>query len=377
LIFLVRSGLVTGSLEYYFPEIPAGGDLLGEFLKQYYAEGRPLPDEILLPWDTPDRKLLAEVLSEQRGKPVRLVVGKGGGDGQQFPQGQEPDTGAASRQSLSERRRLLVLAQENARVALARRQSLPRGPDPLVDIQERLNLPRPPQRLECLDISTLQGGQPVGALVAFTGGRPDKSGYRRFRIREVAGQDDYAMLQEVVRRHYGKEGQVLPDLLVVDGGKGQLGVVLEALQDLGLPEMPVVGLAKSGEQGGREVPDRLFLPGRKNPKILPASSPGWLLLLRLRDEAHRFAITYYRRRARKELVASALSQVPGLGPVRQKILLHEFTDLDDLRAASVEELQARGRLPRKVALSLKDWLVSQEPIRPSALPVMNIKEVRD
>ncbi|MFZ2089456.1 MAG: helix-hairpin-helix domain-containing protein, partial [Desulfobaccales bacterium] len=202
----------------------------------------------------------------------------------------------------------------------------------------------------------------------------DKSGYRRFRIREVAGQDDYAMLQEVVRRHYGKEGQVLPDLLVVDGGKGQLGVVLEALKDLGLAEMPVVGLAKAAEQGGREVPDRLFLPGRKNPKILPASSPGWLLLLRIRDEAHRFAITYHRRRARKELVASALGQVPGMGPVRQKRLLRQYTDLEELMAASVEELRARGRLPLKVAQDLKDWLNELEKNRLSGLPELNRKE---
>jgi excinuclease ABC subunit C len=367
-VFLVRAGLVTGGQEYYFPEIPAGGDLLGDFLKQYYAEGRPLPDEVLLPWDIADRKVLAEVLSDQRGKPVRLVVGKGGAG----------DQGTNGRKSLSERSRLLSLAEENAKAALKRRLSLPRGGDPLADLQERLNLPTKPQRLECLDISTLQGGQPVGALVAFTDGKPDKSGYRRFRIREVAGQDDYAMLQEVVRRHYGKVGQVLPDLLVVDGGKGQLGVVLEALKDLGLADLPVVGLAKSKEQHGREVPDRLFLPGRKNPKLLPTSSPGWLMLLRLRDEAHRFAITYHRRRARKELVASALGQVTGLGPARQKLLLLNFASLEDLKGADVEELRAKGRLPLKVAQDLKNWLASQEtPKPPDDLPVYKIKEMRE
>jgi excinuclease ABC subunit C len=375
-VFLVRAGLVTGGQEYYFPEIPAGGDLLGDFLKQYYAEGRPLPDEVLLPWDIADRKVLAEVLSDQRGKPVRLVVGKGEGGDQGPPQGAN-GPGASSRKSLSERSRLLALAQENAREALKRRLSLPRAGDPLADLHERLNLPRLPQRLECLDISTLQGGQSVGALVAFTEGRPDKSGYRRFRIREVAGQDDYAMLQEVVRRHYSKEGQILPDLLVVDGGKGQLGVVLEALKDLGLADLPVVGLAKSTQQGGREVPDRLFLPGRKNPKLLPASSPGWLLLLRIRDEAHRFAITYHRRRARKELVASALGQVPGLGPARQKLLLQHYASLKDLKGADVEELRARGRLPVRVAQALKDWLTTQENFKPADLPVYKIKEVRD
>jgi excinuclease ABC subunit C len=377
LLFLVRAGLVTGSQEYYFPEIPAGGDLLGDFLKQYYTEGRPLPDEVLLPWDIPDRKVLAEVLSDQKGKPVRLVAGKNGGKGQKPLQGKSSGSPASPLKSRSERRRLLALAQENAWAALHRRQSLPRAADPLTDLQERLKLPRTPQRLECLDISTLQGRQAVGALVAFTGGKPDKSGYRRFRIREVAGQDDYAMLREVVRRHYGKEGQVLPDLLVVDGGKGQLGVVLETLKDLGLGDLPVVGLAKPRQEAGREVPDRLFLPGRKNPKVLPFSSPGWLLLLKLRDEAHRFAITYHRRQARQELVASALSQVPGLGPVRQKLLLQHFASLEEMQKASGEELRTAGRLSGKVAQALQDWLANQRLARPPKSARPKIRLVRE
>jgi len=371
-VFLVRAGMVTGNQEYYFADIPAGGDLLGDFLKQYYVEGRPLPEEILLPGDTPERKLLAQVLSEQKGKPVRLVVGKNGNFDQQ-------NTGAALPKSLSERGRLLALAQENAWAALRRRQTLPRGGDPLEDLKERLNLPGLPQRLECLDISTLQGGQPVGALVAFEGGRPDKSGYRRFRIRQVAGQDDYAMLREVVQRHYGKEGQALPDLLVVDGGKGQLAVVQKTLKELGLADLPVAGLAKAAQvAGGREVPDRLFLPGRKNPKILPHSSPGWLLLLKLRDEAHRFAITYHRRRARKELVTSILRQVPGLGPVRQKLLLQHYAGLEDLQAAEVEELRTVGRLPERVARDLKELLAQQASQQKTPQPtVLTIKEMRD
>lgn len=373
-VFLVRAGMVTGNQEYYFADIPAGGDLLGDFLKQYYAEGRPLPDEILLPWETPDRKLLARVLSEQKGKPVRLVVGKNGNSGRKTP-----GPGAPPPKSLSERGRLLALAQENAWAGLRRRQTLPRGGDPLEDLKERLNLPGLPQRLECLDISSLQGGQPVGSLVAFEGGRPDKSGYRRFRIRQVAGQDDYAMLREVVARHYGKEGQTLPDLLVVDGGKGQLGVVQKTLKELGLADLPVVGLAKAGQAaGGREVPDRLFLPGRKNPKILPSSSPGWLLLLKLRDEAHRFAITYHRRRARKELVTSILRQVPGLGTVRQKLLLQHYAGLEDLQKAGAEELQSVGRLPQRVARDLKELLAGRAASHKSPKTgVLPIKEMRD
>lgn len=255
-----------------------------------------------------------------------------------------------------ERARLLSLAAENARAALQRRRTAPEPGAALLDLKERLNLPQAPARLECLDISTLQGEQPVGSLVAMAGGVPDKSGYRRFRIREVAGQDDYAMLREVVRRHYGKEGQTLPDLLVVDGGRGQLNVVLEALKELGLGDLPVVGLAKAAIQQGQEVRDRLFLPGRKNPRFLPANSPGWLLLLRLRDEAHRFAITYHRKRARKEMVESVLDKIPGIGPVRRKRLLQHFPNMEALKAATVEELVAVPGFNQRTAEKLKESL---------------------
>jgi excinuclease ABC subunit C len=333
MVLVVRGGLVTGSREYFFPELPADEDLLGAFVKQYYAEGRPLPDEMLLPQEIEDRRLLEALLSEEKGAPLRLLVPQAG-----------------------ERLRLLDLAAENARAALKRRRTPPEPVAALHDLRERLSLPQPPGRLECLDISTLQGEQPVGSLVAFVNGAPDKSGYRRFRIKGVAGQDDYAMLREVTLRHYGKEGQIRPDLLVVDGGRGQLNVVLEALKEVGLSDLTVVGLAKAGMQQGREVRDRLFLPGRKNPLFLPANSPGWLLLLRLRDEAHRFAITYHRKLARKELVESVLDRIPGIGPVRRKRLLQHFPNVEAIKKATLDELEAVPGINQKVAESLRDWL---------------------
>ncbi len=334
LVLQVRGGLVTGSREYLFPELPPDGDLLGAFVKQYYAERRPLPDEMLLPLEIPDQRLLEALLREEKGAPLRLVVPQAG-----------------------ERARLLDLAAENARAALKRRRTPPSPEAALADLEARLHLARRPGRLECLDISTLQGEQAVGALVAFTDGLPDKSGYRRLRIRGVAGQDDYAMLREVVQRHYGKEGQALPDLLVVDGGRGQLNVVRKALQELGLGNLMVVGLAKAGLKPGRgEVRDRLFLAGRKNPVFPPANSPGWLLLLRLRDEAHRFAITYHRRRARQEMVESVLQQIPGIGPVRRRRLLQHFPNLEALKAAAVEELAGVPGLNRQVAEKVQDWM---------------------
>lgn len=333
LVLLIRAGLVTGSREYFFPQAPPAEELLQAFVKQYYAEGRPLPEEILLPADIPDRRLLAEVLSEQKGGPVRLVAA---------PKG--------------DKARLLALAGDNARAALERRRPTRTPGEALADLQTRLRLPEAPHCLECMDISTLQGRQSVGALVAFTDGEPDKSGYRRFRIRGVAGQDDYAMLREVVTRHYGKQGQVRPDLLVVDGGRGQLAVVLEALKEAGAAPFPVAALAKQAEQAGQRVRDRLFLPGRKNPLFLPANSPGLLLLMRLRDEAHRFAVSYHRRRARKELLTSELRQIPGIGPVRLKRLLQHYPNLEAIKAATVEELGGLQGFNRQAAEALMERL---------------------
>ena len=352
LVLMVRGGLVTGSREYYFPDSLPEEDLLGGFLKQYYTEERPLPDEILLPQDLPERRLLQEVFQEQKGSAVRLVVGKAGGETMTLQSPTFPH-------KTNHRARLLKLAEENAWAAWERRQVKVEPGDALKDLQTRLKLARLPERLECLDISTLQGSQAVGALVAFSGGMPDKSGYRRFRIREVAGQDDYAMLREVVKRHYGKEGQTLPDLLVVDGGRGQLNVVLQALKEIDMLSFPVVGLAKATVQEGRAVRDRLFFPGRKNPRFLPANAPGWLLLLRLRDETHRFAITYHRGRARKEMLNSLLDAIPGIGPKRRQRLLQKYSDLAALKQASVEDLAVIPGFTRKAATALKERLAGK------------------
>ncbi|MDD3580350.1 MAG: excinuclease ABC subunit UvrC [Desulfobacca sp.] len=341
LLLFVRRGMVTGSLTYEFSQ-PSTSDaeLLEAFLKQYYTPGRLMPEDILLPWPLPDQPLLEEMLQKQKGAPIRLLATRRGHHG-----------------------RLLGLAAENARAALKTRLEARDPGEPLLELQQRLQLPRLPERLECLDISTLQGAQSVGALVAFSDGRPDKSGYRRFRIREVEGQDDFAMLAEVIRRHYGRPGQALPDLLVIDGGRGQLAVVVKVLAELGLAaELPVVGLAKAGvTPTGKAVRDRLYLPGRKNPLFLPPGSPGLLLLMHLRDEAHRFAVSYHRQQARQEALQSVLRQVPGIGPQRQKNLLSRFADLTALRQASLEDLLAVPGLTRPVAQALLDFFNNEKP----------------
>ncbi len=331
-VLLVRGGRVTGSLPYFFTNgDDADTDLLEAFLKQYYSPDRFVPDEILSPLRLAGQEALLELLAEQKGAPVQLL----------FPR-QGP------------RRQLLSLAAENAAAALQRQLSLGPQIDPGVELQERLKLTTPLRRLACLDISNLQGNQAVGAMAVFWDGQPDKSAYRRYRIKEVEGQNDPAMLAEIIRRQFGGPDASLPDLLVIDGGLGQLSLACKTLEDLGLAEkLPVIGLAKAGTlASGQPVRDRLYLPGRKNPMFLPANSPGLLLLMRLRDEAHRFAVSFHRKKAREMALQSILTQVPGLGPKRRRLLLTHFSDIDALSRASLEELLTVPGLPRPVAENL-------------------------
>jgi len=335
-VLLVRGGRVTGSLPYFFSnghdtEI----DLLEAFLKQYYSPDRFVPDEILVPQFLEGQDALMELLAEQKGAAVHLFF---------------PRQGA--------RRKLLNLAQENARAALTRQLSLGPQLDPAVELQERLKLSDSPRRLACLDISNLQGNQAVGSMAVFVDGQPHQSSYRRYRIKEEDGQNDPAMLAEIVHRQFGGPDASLPDLLVIDGGLGQLAVVCKTLEDLGLAgKLPIVGLAKAGVLAtGEPVRDRLYLPGRKNPLFPPARSPALLLLMRLRDEAHRFAVSYHRKKARQQALQSILTQVPGLGPKRRRLLLTHFSDLTALRQASLTELLKVPGLPRPVAENLLEIL---------------------
>jgi excinuclease ABC subunit C len=331
-VLLVRGGRVTGSLPYFFthPE-ESDPDLLEAFIEQYYSPGRLVPDEILSPLRLPGPKTLLALLAEQKGTPVRLL----------FPR-QGP------------RRQLLHLARENAQAALTRQLSLGPPPDPARELQERLQLPDPPRRLACLDISNLQGRQAVGSMAVFLDGQPHKSSYRRFRIQEVEGPNDPAMLSELIRRQFGAPDAALPDLLVLDGGLGQLSAAVKTVDDLKLTgKLPVIALAKAGVlAGGQPVRDRLYLPGRKNPLFLPANSPALLLLMRLRDEAHRFAVGFHRKKARELALQSLLTRVPGMGPKRRRQVLTHFTDLTALKQAGLEELLRVPGLPRPVAEKL-------------------------
>jgi excinuclease ABC subunit C len=263
-----------------------------------------------------------------------------------------------------ERRRLLEMATTNARHALARykfrtRYDEDRVNQALLELESALGLAVPPLRIECYDISTLHGRFSVGSMVVFDGGRPDPSAYRRFRIRlDTPDANDVAMMREVLQRRFVREGREgarfarTPDLIIVDGGKPQLNAALTALGEIGITGVPVVGLAKREEE--------LFVPGWEAPVVLPGGSPSLYLVKRVRDEAHRFAITYHRELRGKAMTASILDEVPGVGPTRKKALIHAFGSVKRLRGATVDEIASVKGIGHEVASDVIDFLVGAD-----------------
>jgi excinuclease ABC subunit C len=335
-VLFVRGGRVVGSRAFDF-EHPQGGqsEAVRAFILQYYGQGAALPEEILIGEDLKEQELLAEWLSELKGKRLNLRVPRRG-DG----------------------RHLLVMAEHNAAARLlGRRSEAAEVGRALGELQRFLRLDSIPRRIECVDISNIRGRFAVGSLVVFQDGRPERSAYRRYRIRDVARASDTEMMAEVLRRRFSETGDapVVPDLLVVDGGKGQLNQALAVLRVLGLDgQVHAVGLAKpprDGKRRGKNAAERLYLPGRKNPlPLLPAKDPAVALLLaRLRDEAHRFAIGYYQKRHRKEALRSRLDEVSGVGPKRRQALIRHFGSLTEVAAASVDELSRVPTVSRRLA----------------------------
>jgi excinuclease ABC subunit C len=322
-LMFYRGGKLIGSRGYPCSWELDDAEGLSSFLTEYYGGEVFIPQAVLLPLAFPEVEAVAEFLSERRGKQVTVTV---------------PQRGI--------RADLVRLAQKNAESALAqeiaRQESMEEA---LADLASRLNLPRTPRLMECYDISNLQGNEAVGSRVTFVDGRPAKEKYRRYRIRSVAGANDFAMMAEVLGRRFRDVPPAeYPDLIIVDGGVGQLNALMAVLQELGIEGVPGVGLAKSRVERDmaatevRRSDERVFLPGRKNPLILRQNSPALLLLARIRDEAHRFAITYHRGVRQKRGMASELLLLPGIGSKRQRELLRHFGSLDRLRQATVEEL---------------------------------------
>ncbi len=303
------------------------------YMTRAQAETLDIPPEILLPNDFEDRQVLEGWLRERVGRAVRLLV---------------PQRG--------EKVRMLELASQNARHILEERRLLGEGgagraPDALYELQEVLELDSVPRTLACFDISHTQGSETVASAVFFTNGEPDKSEYRRFRIRGEWGNDDYRSMAEALTRYLRRrmeEGKPLPDLLVIDGGKGQLSAAREVLEELDLPQRPIISLAKREEE--------VFVPGRAAPVRLPRRSPALRLLQRARDEAHRFAITYNRKLRTRRTIASSLATIPGVGPARQQALLERFGSVRALGQATVEEVALVPGIGPGLARTIVDHL---------------------
>ncbi|HEX6737470.1 MAG TPA: excinuclease ABC subunit UvrC [Vicinamibacteria bacterium] len=314
-VFSVRTGKVVGREGFLVPAVTEPEGFLSSAIQQYYAAGRYVPREVLVPQPLLDQELLTAWLAERRGGVVSIRV---------------PQRG--------EKLRLLELVVRNARLAydLEWRHPRQQSQELLRALRDALDLEIEPRRIECFDISNIQGSDIVASMVVFEDGRPKKSDYRKFRVRGVQGApDDFASMREVVGRRYRRlleESRDLPDLILIDGGKGQLGAALSALQELGLGHQPVASLAKKEEL--------IFLPGREEPVALPHSSPVLQLVQRVRDEAHRFAIGYHRQTRSKRTLRSELDDIPGVGPERRRKLLSRFGSLRGVRAASEAELAA-------------------------------------
>ncbi len=336
-VLFIRGGRMVGSRGYVFKGQQNGSaEVVRAFIQQYYGQDRAIPDEILIREPLAEQELLAEWLTDLKGKRVGLRVAKRGAG-----------------------RQLLSMAAHNAANHLL--NEMERATDPLPaleNLREQLGLESFPHRLECVDISNFRGQFPVGSLVVFTDGEPDKSGYRRYRIRDVDQIDDTAMIAEVLRRRFTHErdSKILPDLLVVDGGKGQLNQALGVLEELDLRgRVPVVALAKkirATTEVRPETSDRLYLPGRKNPLLLKKNPPLHFLLSRLRDEAHRVAVSYYQSRHRQDTLQSRLDEIRGIGPKRRRNLIRRFGSVRKLAEASVEEISQVPGVSRKLAAAI-------------------------
>jgi excinuclease ABC subunit C len=342
-LFVVRNGKMLGR-DVFFLEAPRDvpdDEVLGAFLQQYYARATSIPREVLVPRSVTETQDLEAFLTAKRGSGVHLRT---------------PQRG--------EKRELMDLATRNAQESLAREAARwladeGRTLGALQQLADALNLAGPPMRIECYDISNFQGAQSVGSMVVFEEGRPRTGEYRRFQIRTVQGSNDFASHQEVLRRRFrrvkaGEEGieeerrWAMPDLVIIDGGRGQVSAAKEVLDELGLHDLPLVGIAKEREE--------LVLPDRVDPVVLPVTSQALYLVQRLRDEAHRFAITYHRNLRAKKATKSAFDDLPGVGPKRRRELLKVFGSAKRVREAPVEQIAAVPGIGRSLAERIKAHL---------------------
>jgi excinuclease ABC subunit C len=326
-ILISREGVLGERKNYLFHSHEDSQELMESFLIQYYTAESLIPREILLPMDLEGGKGIAEILSERKGQKVTLTI---------------PEKG--------EKRSRVDLACQNAKERLLREAVSQEGREEILTrLQNQLQLARLPRRIECYDISNIQGQIAVGSCVCFVDGQPEKKAYRHFKIKTVSQANDFAMLYEVLTRRFSREDWPVPDLIVIDGGKGQLGAAHAALKDKGVLNVDLISLAKekillsqnekrASVDFAAKKPERIFLLGRKNPLILRPNSSELHLLMFLRDEAHRFGIAFHRKLRSKQALQSPLDGIEGVGPTRKRKLLRHFGSLKRLSEASMDEI---------------------------------------
>ena len=343
-IFFIRQGKLIGRDHFTMSGTreEEGQEILARFIEQFYSSASHVPRKILVPESITDKEVVAGWLETKRKGPVEINV---------------PQRGA--------KRRLIEMVTTNAAQGLEQLKlkwisDSTRMETAMSELQEELNLPRSPKRIECYDVSHIQGTNTVASMSVFQDGKPLSSNYRRFKIKSHDGNDDFASMREVLSRRFkrlknardgGEENAsfaAAPDLVLIDGGKGQLSSAVEVMLHLGLQDIQLASIAKREEE--------IFLPDAAEPVIMPKNSQGLLLLQRARDEAHRFAVTFHRNLRGKSSVKSALDLVPGIGPKRRKMLIRSFGSVKGIREASEDQLAAAPGMTAKVARQIKEHL---------------------
>lgn len=350
-VFFVRQGTVIGRDNFIMDgtQDEPEAAILAQFVKQFYNSASYLPPRLLVPVAVDEVDIIEPWLSARRAGPVHFLV---------------PERG--------EKRRLMEMVKENARHGLENLKAKWAADDDLMqramaELREELNLPRLPRRIECFDISHIQGTSTVASMIVFEDARPRKAHYRRFKIKTVDGNDDFASMREVLSRRFKRLGEIsdsepasgevdgagdgfshVPDLVLIDGGKGQLGAALQVFLDLGVKDIPLSSLAKQQEE--------IFVPHTPEPIVLARNSPALFLVQRVRDEAHRFAVTFHRDVRKKATIQSALDLVPGIGPKRKRQLLRQFGSVKAIREASIDELAAAPGMTARLAETVKQYV---------------------
>ena len=333
-IFKVREGKVINRLHYYLSSVlhKEIWEILQHFINQYYTRTEEIPKDIFLMDKIKEKDIIEEWLSSRVSHRVRIYI---------------PKTG--------EKKKLIEMCKKNARyllddLRLQRMKSKEYIPHVLKSMQRDLRLTKAPLRIECFDISNIQGSDPVGSMVCFINGRPKKSEYRKYIIKSKSTPDDYTMMREAVLRRYSRlirEEKDFPDLIIIDGGKGQLSSALSVLSELNIKNQPIIGLAKRLEE--------IFFPNISDAQTLPRTSSSLKLLQQIRDEAHRFALTFHRQRRKKRTIISVLDQIPGIGPKRRNDLLKKFGSVKKIKAMDPNELSKKGQVPDTIAQNIYNF----------------------